>query len=68
VAEAELQSSQIQDLADSIGDIQKAAAGHGMKFFFRVEVGGDKPVTDPIVRDIEKMLKEVSKDLSLKQA
>lgn len=66
VAEAELQSSQIQDLADSIGDIQKAAAGHGIKFMIRIEVGGDKPVTDSVVRDIDKTLKGVSKDLALK--
>ncbi len=66
VAEAELQSSQIQDLADSIGEIQKAAAGHGIKFRVRIEVGGEKPVNDSIARDIDKTLKGVSKDLSLK--
>ena len=66
VAEAELQSSQIQDLADSIGDIQKAAAGHGIKFRMRIEVGGEKLPTESVVREVNKRLGEVSKDLMLK--
>ena len=66
VAEAELQSAQIQDLSDSIGEIQKAAAGHGIKFRMCIEVGGEKPPTELVVRDINKKLGEVSKDLLLK--
>ena len=66
VAEAELQSSQIQDLADSIGDIQKAAAGHGIKFRMRIEVGGEKLPTESVVREVNKRLGEVSKELMLK--
>ena len=42
-AEAVLEANGIQDLADQIPEIAKAAVGSDLKFNIRVELGGDKP-------------------------
>ena len=40
-AEATLSADGIQDLADQVPDILKAAVGHGLEFRVRIELGGD---------------------------
>jgi len=63
VAEAELQSNQIQDFADAIGDLQKAAVGHGLNFRLRIELGGEKPAPDKIVVEVNHILGAIKGDL-----
>lgn len=62
IATAYLNTGQVQDLADQIGDIGNAAVGYDMKGHVRVEVGGDgkRPPVD-VVAKINAKLGEVSR-------
>ncbi len=64
VAEAELETYELQDLADALGDLGKAAAGYDLKFHVRIELGGDPP--DEVVERVSALLKEVSETLQVK--
>jgi hypothetical protein len=55
-----MRPSEIQDLADHLGDIQKAAVGLELKFRIRVEVGGKNKPTPEMVNTINEKLKEVA--------
>jgi hypothetical protein len=66
VAEAELRPNEIQDLADSIGELIEAAAGHELRFRLRIELDGADSLSDEAVEKISSVLGEVSKDLTLK--
>lgn len=66
VTEAELKSHQIQDLADQIDEILKAAVGHDIKFYLRVELTGLNPPTNETIAKINEMLKEIGEDFELK--
>ena len=66
MADADIEPKQIQDLADVIADVRKAAAGHDLKFKLHVELGGDKPAPDAVVEKVNKLLKGVSNGLELK--
>jgi hypothetical protein len=44
VAEANLRPSQIQDLADQLGELTKAVVGYDLKLHLRIELGGAKAV------------------------
>jgi hypothetical protein len=65
VAEADLKPSQIQDLADQVGELAKAAVGHEVRMRFRIEVGGSKPVPTDLVERLNMILAEVAKELKL---
>ncbi len=66
VAEAELRTSQIQDLADQIPHITRAAAGLDLKFRLRVELGGSTQPSEDVVAKINDLLREISESLELK--
>jgi hypothetical protein len=66
VAEAELKPAQIQDLADALGDLGKAAAGHDLKYRLRIELGGTTPAPQTVVAEVGRLLLDVSTDLKLK--
>jgi hypothetical protein len=65
-AEADLRPSQIQDLADALGDLGAAAAGHGLKFHLRIELGGEKPPTPEVTKRVNEVLKEALGDVQVK--
>ena len=65
VAEAALEANGIQDLAEQIPDIAKAAVGNTLKFDVRVELGGDTARDPAVVDKINALLSEVSDDLKL---
>lgn len=65
VAEAELQSDQIQDLAEHVAEIKKAAVGLELKFQIRIELGGVNTPGDKPVEQINQILKDISEKLEL---
>jgi hypothetical protein len=65
VAEADLEAHGIQDLADQIPEITKAAIGNDLKFGVRVELGGKGPPSAEAVEKINELLAEVSDTLRL---
>ena len=65
VAEALLEANSIQDLADQIPDIAKAAVGNELKFNIRVEFGGETVPDPEAVKKINELLSEVSDKLKL---
>ena len=64
-AEAVLEANGIQDLADQIPEITKAAIGNDLKFGVRVELGGKGPPSAEAVEKINELLAEVSDTLRL---
>ncbi|MBI4454518.1 MAG: ATP-binding protein [Acidobacteria bacterium] len=66
VAESELRANEIQDLADQIGEITKAAVGADLKFYLRVELGESTPPQDDVTAKINKLLGEITEGLKLK--
>jgi hypothetical protein len=65
IAEADLRPNELQDLADVVGKLVEAAAGHDLRFRLRIEVGGGEAPMDDVVKAINKMLEDVSEDLRL---
>ena len=59
-AEAVLEANGIQDLADQIPEIAKAAVGNDLKFNIRVEFGGTDPPSAEAVTKINELLAEVA--------
>ncbi|HWQ37446.1 MAG TPA: DUF499 domain-containing protein [Burkholderiales bacterium] len=66
IAEATLQANGIQDLADQIPEIMRAAVGHDLKFHVRVEFGGETPPTSETVDQLNNLLAQVSEELKLR--
>ncbi|MYI99696.1 MAG: ATP-binding protein [Gemmatimonadetes bacterium] len=64
-AEAELEASGIQDLSEVLPDILNAAVGSGIRFNFRIELGGETPPDPETVEKLNKILSEVSDKLKL---
>ncbi len=64
-AEAVLEANAIQDLADQIPEIARAAVGNALKFNLRVEFGGKTPPDPAAVEKINQLLSEVSDELRL---
>lgn len=62
VAEAEIRPNEIQDLADVVGDLVKAAVGYNLVFRLRLELGGDSEVPDEVVANMNKILTDVAED------
>ena len=65
VAEASLEYNGIQDLAEQVPDIALAAAGSGLTFNVRIQLGGDTAPDPAVVDKINALLSEVSDDLRL---
>ena len=65
VAEAALEANGIQDLADQIPEIAKAAIGNSLKFNVRIELGGDELPDSGVIDEINSILLEVSDELKL---
>ena len=65
-AETTLGGDGIQDLAEQILDLLKAAVGCDLKFRVRVELGGDTPPDPDAVARIDALLAEASEDWTLK--
>ena len=65
VAEAVLEANGIQDLADQVPDIAKAAVGNNLRFNIRVEFGGETAPDPKTVEKINELLSEVSDKLKL---
>lgn len=65
VAEAELRPSEIQDLANNIGAITKAAAELDLKFHLRIELGGSPPPAEDTVSKINQLFEDVLSDLKV---
>ena len=63
-AEATLKPSEIQDLADGLGDIKKAAVGLDLKFVVRIELP-DGTVDSELVARLNEALAKVSAKLKL---
>lgn len=66
VAEADLSIGEIQDLADVSGEIQAAAAGHGVRFSVRIELGNGSSLPDDVIKQVTSLLAQVSAELDLK--
>ena len=65
-ASSELRGNEIQDLSDAVSDLTQAAAGHDLRYFVRIELGGEKAPPDNVVDSINEVLaKKVSKSLKL---
>ena len=64
-AEAVLEANAIQDLADQIPQIARAAVGNDLRFNLRVEFGGATAPDPAAVEKINQLLSEVSGDLRL---
>ena len=64
-AEDVLEANGIQDLADQIPDIAKAAVGHALNFNIRIEFGGETTPDSAAVKKINELLSEVSDKLRL---
>jgi len=68
VAEAELRPNELQDLAEEVGNVVSAAAGHQLRFVLRVELGETPPPALEIVKKIDEALGRVSGKLRLKSS
>ncbi len=66
-AEAELSLSQLQDLADAVGDILKSAVPHQLKFTVKLELGGDATPDNKKVEAINSQLAKISDSLKLRE-
>lgn len=66
MAEAELQSQELMDLADSLGEVLKAAVPNTLKFSLRIELAGDPKPTDAKLKAINSLLTKSNKKLELK--
>lgn len=66
-ADANLSIGQIQDLADAIADLSKAAAGLDMKFRLHIELGGKTQPSKEAVATINDLLRAVSGELKLEE-
>lgn len=62
---AELRPNEIQDLADQLGDLTKAAAGHELKLSVQIQVGTDKAPPDDVVEQMNKILVGIKKGMRL---
>lgn len=65
-ATAKMKANEIQDLADVVSDIVKAAAGCDIKFTVNVELGGDEPPSPEVIAQISEILKDIADGMELK--
>jgi len=62
---AELRPNEIQDLADQLGELTKAAAGHDLKFSLQIELGSDQQPPDEVVEQMNRILGGIKKGMRL---
>jgi uncharacterized membrane protein YdfJ with MMPL/SSD domain len=65
-AEGEVQSQELMDLADSLGEVLKAAVPNTLKLNVRIELGGEPKANEAKVKAINAILAKVKKGLELK--
>lgn len=65
-AETALRPNQIQDLADVVGELGTAAAGCGLEFHMRIELGGKGKPAPEVVKRVNEILKETLGDVELR--
>ena len=65
-AEATLEANGIQDLADQLPELLKAAIGSELKFSIRIELGGETSPESESVERINSLLSEVAAKLELR--
>ena len=65
--EASLEANGIQDLADQVHSIVRAAAGNNLKFSVRIELGGDTAPPAEVVIELNALLSQISDDLQFHQ-
>jgi hypothetical protein len=65
VAEADLKPSQVQDLADQVGELARVAVGYDVRMHFRIEVGGARPLPPELLARLNELLGEVAEELRL---
>jgi hypothetical protein len=65
-AEAQVQPQELMDLADSLGEVLKAAVPNTLKLNIRIELGGEPKLSESKVKAINAMLAKVKKGLELK--
>ena len=63
--EATLRADGIQDLADQIPSLLKAAVGHALEFHVQVRFGGETPPEPDAVDRVNALLAEASEELRL---
>ena len=66
VAEAPIETYEIQNLSEQISELTRAAIGLDLKFLLRVELGSNPPPSEEAVAKINQLLQEVSEQLTLK--
>jgi len=66
VAEAPIETYEIQNLSEQISELTRAAVGLDLKFLLRVELGSNPPPSEEAVTKINQLLQEVSEQLTLK--
>jgi hypothetical protein len=64
-ASGELGVDEIQNLADEIGELVSAAAGHGIQFNVTIEAGTDESLPDEVEARLNEILKRVSESLQI---
>ncbi len=65
VASAELQTHELQELADKIAELKSAAAGIDLKFKVQIEMGGESRPPEEAIEQINELLQEISENLKL---
>jgi hypothetical protein len=65
IAEAELSTAQLQDLADKVGELVKSAGGQEMNFKIQISLEDDEGDNEEVVSKINQLLKEISENLQL---
>jgi len=66
VAEAPMETYEIQNLSEQISELTRAAIGLDLKLLLRVELGSNPPPSEEAVDKINQLLHEVSEQLTLK--
>ena len=64
-AEASLNTHQIQDLADAVGELTQTAAGHDLNFHVRIEVDDAQELSDELTEELNDILRRISSDLEM---
>jgi len=65
VAEAELETHQVQDLADATGILAEVAAGHELRYKLRLELALDPQPDEQTREELDRILGEIHQDLKL---
>lgn len=68
VAEADMQDFELQDLAEQVGNLTKAAIDLTLRFHLRVELGPSSQVSEATLVEVNEILAEVSEKLKLERS